>query len=219
MDIVDDGELLDDVKSINVIDELTDSWTKRTDIDDIEYSPFQHPGRATFYETSKPVYNLDARKNVAFAPPKHAAVFELDAAGNLRVTQRSGDDYLSNLLDRTHNDSPAQRHPWYPSNTVDWKQYYFDRGTIRFDDLPQEGRNTSALIDSNGPFPYGQDNTRFKNKESLLPPQTNSNYYKEYTVTTPGLSHRGKRRIVTGNNGAIKYYTEDHYKWFRRILP
>ena len=44
----------------------------------------------------------------------------------------------------------------------------------------------------------------------------------EYTVRTPGVSHRGTRRIVCGGQpktpGAC-YYTADHYASFRRIVP
>ncbi len=35
-------------------------------------------------------------------------------------------------------------------------------------------------------------------------------------VVTPGLSHRGVRRIVAGQGGE-RYYTADHYESFERI--
>ena len=39
-----------------------------------------------------------------------------------------------------------------------------------------------------------------------------------WTVRTPGLSHRGPRRIVTGGQPPSEYwYTDDHYESFRRI--
>ena len=41
-------------------------------------------------------------------------------------------------------------------------------------------------------------------------------YYHEYTVPTPGVKHRGARRIVAGREGEL-YYTDDHYRSFRRI--
>ncbi len=41
-------------------------------------------------------------------------------------------------------------------------------------------------------------------------------YYREYTVKTPGARDRGARRIVAGNGGEF-YYTDDHYRSFRRI--
>jgi ribonuclease T1 len=41
-------------------------------------------------------------------------------------------------------------------------------------------------------------------------------YYREYTVRTPGVTHRGIRRIVTGKGGE-RYYTDDHYRSFRQI--
>lgn len=81
--------------------------------------------------------------------------------------------------------------------------------------LPHEARQTLALIDSRGPFPYPQDDSVFGNREGRLPKQPRG-YYREYTVQTPGLSHRGARRIVTGGRPpAVYYYTDDHYDSFR----
>lgn len=82
-------------------------------------------------------------------------------------------------------------------------------------DLPEEARDTLKLIDRGGPFPYDRDGAVFGNFEKLLP-QQDRGYYREYTVKTPGERDRGARRIVTGNGGQ-RYYTEDHYKSFRRI--
>ncbi|MFC2991414.1 MULTISPECIES: ribonuclease domain-containing protein [Halomonas] len=74
---------------------------------------------------------------------------------------------------------------------------------------------TLRLIERGGPFPHTQDGTTFHNRERLLP-QRPRGYYREYTVETPGLSHRGARRIVTGGNPPeIFYYTDDHYASFR----
>ena len=82
-------------------------------------------------------------------------------------------------------------------------------------DLPQEAKQTLELIKSNGPFPHRQDGTTFGNREKRLPLRANG-YYREYTVKTPGAKDRGPRRIVAGNGGEF-YYTEDHYRSFRRI--
>lgn len=82
--------------------------------------------------------------------------------------------------------------------------------------LPPEARQTLALIKSGGPFPYERDGVVFSNREKHLP-QRQRGYYREYTVKTPGVKHRGARRIVVGG-GAEFYYTEDHYNSFRRIL-
>ena len=81
--------------------------------------------------------------------------------------------------------------------------------------LPPEARETLASIRSGGPFPYRQDGTEFGNRERLLPPNARG-YYREYTVKTPGAKDRGARRIVAGNGGEF-YYTDDHYRSFRRI--
>lgn len=82
--------------------------------------------------------------------------------------------------------------------------------------LPTEARATLELIKAGGPFPYRQDGRVFHNRERLLPPQQRG-YYREYTVRTPGLRDRGPRRIVAGDPGEY-YYTEDHYRSFRRII-
>ena len=73
---------------------------------------------------------------------------------------------------------------------------------------------TLRLIDRGGPFPYRQDGTTFHNREGLLPARPRG-YYREYTVDTPGLDHRGPRRVVTGGDPPeVYYYTEDHYRSF-----
>lgn len=82
--------------------------------------------------------------------------------------------------------------------------------------LPAEARETLALIDKGGPFPYARDGIVFGNFEGLLPKHQRG-YYHEYTVKTPGAHDRGARRIVTGQGGEI-YYTGDHYKSFRAVL-
>jgi ribonuclease T1 len=82
-------------------------------------------------------------------------------------------------------------------------------------DLPAEARDTLKLIDQGGPFPYSRDGVVFGNFERILPAKERG-YYREYTVKTPGESDRGARRIVTGKDGE-RYYTDDHYKSFRRV--
>ena len=83
--------------------------------------------------------------------------------------------------------------------------------------LPPEARTTLDLIRRGGPFPYPQDNATFSNRERILRPQPRG-YYREYTVVTPGLKHRGARRIIAGGNPPREFfYTEDHYQSFRRI--
>lgn len=81
----------------------------------------------------------------------------------------------------------------------------------------QELHKTLERIRRNGPFPYQRDGITFENRERLLPSKPRG-YYREYTVDTPGLSHRGPRRVVTGGNPPVDfYYTEDHYRSFTRI--
>jgi ribonuclease T1 len=83
-------------------------------------------------------------------------------------------------------------------------------------DLPAEARTTLALLKAGGPFPYQRDGAVFGNREGLLPKRS-PGYYREYTVRTPGSKDRGARRIVAGGHEEY-YYTDDHYRSFRRII-
>jgi hypothetical protein len=52
-------------------------------------------------------------------------------------------------------------------------------------------------------------------------PRTARGYYREYTVATPGVRHRGARRIVCGGDKPTVpeacYYSADHYASFLLI--
>jgi len=87
---------------------------------------------------------------------------------------------------------------------------------IRFADLPPEARSTVALIEKGGPFPHERDGVVFGNREKLLPARERG-WYREYTVQTKGERTRGARRIVAGRDGRL-YYSDDHYRSFKRIL-
>ena len=83
--------------------------------------------------------------------------------------------------------------------------------------LPPEARDTLALIHQGGPFPHRRDGITFQNREGRLP-EAQRGFYREYTVTTPGSRDRGARRIVTGGRPpSVFYYSDDHYRSFRRI--
>jgi ribonuclease T1 len=82
--------------------------------------------------------------------------------------------------------------------------------------LPAEAQQTIRLVKVGGPFPYHRDGAVFGNREGLLPKRERG-YYREYTVKTPGARDRGARRIVVGRGGEY-YYTDDHYRSFRRII-
>ena len=89
-------------------------------------------------------------------------------------------------------------------------------GEVQVQALPREARDTVALIRAGGPFPYPQDGKTFGNRQGLLPKRSHG-YYREYTVKAPGARDRGARRIVAGG-GVEFYYTEDHYRSFRKIV-
>jgi len=87
--------------------------------------------------------------------------------------------------------------------------------------LPYEAQITLDRIRTGGPFAYSRDGVVFGNRERLLPPRAYG-YYHEYTVPTPEARTRGARRIVCG--GAPRavsecYYSDDHYRSFRKIEP
>jgi ribonuclease T1 len=101
----------------------------------------------------------------------------------------------------------ARRHPAHGDATV----------TIA--ELPPEARATLERIARGGPFPYSRDGVVFGNREHLLDARPRG-YYHEYTVPTPGAGNRGARRIVCGDDVrtlAECYYSDDHYRSFRRI--
>jgi len=97
--------------------------------------------------------------------------------------------------------------------------------TVALDALPPQAQDTLALIRQGGPFPYRKDGSVFGNRERRLPPRPRG-YYTEYTVPTPGSPDRGARRIVAGKGitgdpatSDEYYFTDDHYRSFRRIRP
>ena len=93
--------------------------------------------------------------------------------------------------------------------------------TIRLSEMPREAQDTYLAIRKGGPFPYEKDGTVFGNRERLLPREARG-FYREYTVRTPGVRHRGARRIVCGGPVPTEpkacYYTEDHYASCRLIV-
>ena len=92
----------------------------------------------------------------------------------------------------------------------------FSESAIEKKQLPKEAIETVALIRKSGPFPYPRDGATFGNREKLLPARERG-WYREYTVRTPGERTRGARRIVAGRDGTL-YYSDDHYRSFKRIL-
>ncbi|MBK7791504.1 MAG: ribonuclease [Betaproteobacteria bacterium] len=90
---------------------------------------------------------------------------------------------------------------------------------IALAELPVEGREVYARIHRGGPFRYDRDGVVFGNRERILPAKARG-HYREYTVRTPGTKSRGARRIVCGGAPTAPeacYYTDDHYRSFKRI--
>ena len=88
-------------------------------------------------------------------------------------------------------------------------------------DLPKEAHDVYALVRKGGPFAFDRDGVVFGNREQLLPAKP-SGFYHEYTVRTPGVKSRGGRRLVCGGPPTTPdacYYSDDHYRSFRKIRP
>jgi len=102
----------------------------------------------------------------------------------------------------------------YARTTGSWQEPA--GATISLAELPPEARATLRAIETGGPFPYAKDGSVFANRERRLPPRA-FGYYREYTVPTPGARDRGARRIIAGRNAEL-YYTNDHYRRFKRIV-
>jgi ribonuclease T1 len=95
------------------------------------------------------------------------------------------------------------------------------QSTISLAELPSPGVDVYRRIHQGGPFVSEKDGSVFGNRERLLPAQKRG-FYREYTVPTPGLNHRGVRRIVCGGQAKtpeICFFTADHYASFRQIAP
>lgn len=108
--------------------------------------------------------------------------------------------------------SAAQARSWF---TVP----HGDDAVVAVSQLPLEARRTLAAIRAGGPFAYAKDGAIFGNFERRLPRRPRG-FYTEYTVRTPGLRGRGARRIIAGDISGpapVFYYTDDHYRSFRRI--
>ena len=88
--------------------------------------------------------------------------------------------------------------------------------SVAIAELPPEAQRTIRVVRAGGPFRYERDGAVFGNFERLLPRRARG-YYREYTVETPGLKHRGARRIVVGARGEL-YYTDDHYRTFKKVV-
>jgi ribonuclease T1 len=86
--------------------------------------------------------------------------------------------------------------------------------------LPQGGAGSPSRSSARADrFPFDRDGVVFGNREKLLPGKPRG-YYHEYTVRTPGVSSRGGRRLVCGGKKKAPdacYYSDDHYRSFRKI--
>jgi ribonuclease T1 len=89
-------------------------------------------------------------------------------------------------------------------------------------ELSEHAQQTYRRVLAGGPFPYPKDGVVFGNREKLLPTRSRG-WYREYTVTTPGASDRGPKRLVCGGKRPTApeacWYTADHYASFSIIAP
>ncbi len=147
------------------------------------------------------------------------AVWWLQAQGDDDGGSRAEDRVSSSSTPTPGGSQPASPTPRSTSTSSATSVGSADEDGIPYvdlADLPPEATETVRLIDAGGPFPYpGKDGSAFGNFEGILPDRQRG-YYAEYTVETPGLDHRGARRIIAGDGGEL-YWTGDHYESFERI--
>lgn len=96
-----------------------------------------------------------------------------------------------------------------------------DGSSCPVESLPDQADEVIDAILAGGPFDHGkEDGKHFGNYEGVLP-EEKSSFYREYTVDTPGVNHRGTRRIVVGGGSStdpdVWYYTDDHFDSFCSI--
>lgn len=141
-----------------------------------------------------------------------AALQGLPGGGEL-----GADEFRTNVLERLGGAPPKAVEEPVDEAPLPKREKGTTEPTLKISQLPDEARDTLKLIESNGPFPFDRDGIEFKNREGKLPYRPGG-YYREYTVITPGERTRGARRIVTGANGE-RYYSDDHYQSFSRLVP
>jgi ribonuclease T1 len=74
--------------------------------------------------------------------------------------------------------------------------------------LPPEGKQVLEEIAAGAPLRHPEHDGRFYGNRSLDLPGTGE--FREFTVPTPGLTHRGRRRFVIRGNGMV-FFTACHY--------
>ncbi len=123
------------------------------------------------------------------------------------------------VLWQRHTPAPTPAGADAKETTSGQSRVFHDQGTAASARgfLPHEARAMVRRIASGGPYEHRQDGAVFGNYEGRLPAQPRG-YYHEYTVQAPGARSRGARRIVTGGTPPVVwYYTDDHYRSFRRF--
>lgn len=77
-----------------------------------------------------------------------------------------------------------------------------------YDLLPAEAKQVLELLSHGGPLPCPErDGSLYGNRSGDLPGTAT---YREFTVPTPGIAHRGRRRLVIRDNGVV-FFTACHY--------
>ena len=83
----------------------------------------------------------------------------------------------------------------------------------------KEIQNTIDRVNLRSPL-YSQDGSKFKNSHLISPNAKRLDTkgdYTEWTVRTPGVGNRGKRRIVYDKKSGRAYYSHDHYEDYIEI--
>ena len=146
------------------------------------------------------------------------AYFGIDTSSNSDSTSAKSSEASGTATPSTASGSESKNAPKPSASNKNGSKKAAKSGECAVDTLPPEADDVINRILSDQDHLYSQhDGKHFGNYQNRLP-REKSDYYREYTVKTPGDRSRGARRIVVGggteNDPDVWYYTPDHYDSF-----
>lgn len=134
---------------------------------------------------------------------------------------QSDDGHSSGSNSASSTVASSTANPGSHSGSHNGSQKGSPKDACPYNSLPKEAQKQIDDILTGAPPDDGpNDGKHFGNYEGRLPKEPSS-FYREYTVKTPGLNHRGERRIVVGGGSdthpEVWYYSSDHFESFCTI--
>ena len=93
----------------------------------------------------------------------------------------------------------------------------FSEREIERSELPKEAVETIALIRKGGPFPYQRDGAVFGNREKHPAARASAAGTANTRCRRPASAAAARAASSPAGDGTL-YYTDDHYRSFKRIL-